>query len=183
MAAACMPDPRLSRRVRWIAVTVLALMLSNPMLLSAQDRTVVGWVEEIVICPGHMVLHAKLDTGARCSSLNAQNMTLFKRQGVSWVRFEVVDRSGRTETFEKPVIRTVRIKDHIRPADRRPVIRLGICLGNYYKEAEVNLTDRSEFKYQILVGRSFMAGHFSVDPSIKYSRPPSCAGTCEKPSY
>lgn len=183
MAAACTPDPRLSRRVPWITVAVLTLMLVNPIVLSAQDRTVLGWVEEVVICPGNMVLHAKLDTGARCSSLNAQNMTLFKRQGVSWVRFEVVDRSGRKETFEKPVIRTARIKDHRRPADRRPVIRLGICMGNYFKEADVNLSDRSEFKYQILIGRSFIAGHFSVDPSIKYTQRPSCAGDCEKLSY
>lgn len=153
------------------------------MLLYAQDRLLVGWVERVAICPGNMVLHAKLDTGARHSSLNARNMELFKRQGVSWVRFDVIDKSGRRETFEKPVVRTAKIKDHVRPADRRPVIRMGICLGNFYQETEVNLTDRSDFNYQLLIGRSFMLRHFMVDPSAKYTRQPLCNVDCERQTF
>ncbi len=177
------PCPCLGFFLRFIGVLLFMVILGNPNYLSAQDRMVVGWVEKVMICPGNLVLHAKLDTGARHSSLNAQNMKLFKRQGKAWVRFDVVNRSGQRETFEKPVVRTAKIKDHIRPADRRPVIQLGICLGDYYKEIEVNLTDRSEFKYQLLIGRSFMAEHFWVDPSTKYMRQLPSAIGCENQSF
>ncbi|UCD82655.1 MAG: ATP-dependent zinc protease, partial [Desulfobacterales bacterium] len=49
--------------------------------------------------------------------------------------------------------------------ERRPVIRIGICLEKVYKEVEVNLVNRSKFNYQMLIGRSFLEGEFAVDPA------------------
>jgi hypothetical protein len=61
---------------------------------SLQDKQVVGWLEEVKIYPGNLILKAKLDTGAKNCSLNAQNIVEFERDGEKWVRFEIVRHSG-----------------------------------------------------------------------------------------
>ena len=56
------------------------------------------------------------------------------------------------------------------------MVLLGICVGAYYREVEVNLVDRSKFKYPLLVGRSFLSGALIVDPSKTYAVEPNCPG-------
>ena len=38
---------------------------------------------------GHLVMNAKMDTGALTSSLDAKGLTSFQRDGKDWVRFDV----------------------------------------------------------------------------------------------
>ena len=143
---------------------------------TAQNKQAVGWVERVCIYPGGLVFRAKLDTGAKNSSLNASHITEFKRDGEQWVRFQITDLHDNTVTIERKVHRVAKIKNnHGRPQERLAVL-LGICLGNSYREAEVNLVDRSSFNYQILIGRSFMRGNVMVDPSKKYTTKPTCSG-------
>jgi hypothetical protein len=136
----------------------------------------VGWLEKVRIYPENLIIHAKLDTGARNSSLNAPHVHLFKRQGESWVRFDVTDRLGKTATLQRKVRRITKIKQHDRPSDLRPVVRLSICLGDTFKVVEVNLRDRSDFNYQMLIGRSFLKEDFVVDASVKFTKRPKCRG-------
>lgn len=142
--------------------------------LPAEGEVVVGWLEKVRIYPGNLIIHAKLDTGARNSSLNASHVTVFERAGEQWVRFDVTSRYGKTATIERKVERVVKIKRRGAKSEKRFAIRLGVCLGNRYKEVEVNLADRSGFLYQMLIGRSFLAGSFVVDPSAKYTAKPNC---------
>jgi hypothetical protein len=140
------------------------------------EKRVVGWVENIRIFPGNLKIKAKLDTGALNSSLHAIKVEQFERNGEKWVRFDLPDWQNRTATIEKKVIRTARIKEHDRTHDERPVIRIGICLGNVFKEAQVNLVDRSHFRYRMLIGRSFLKGSFVVDPGRTFTCDPQCKG-------
>ena len=41
-------------------------------------------------------------------------------------------------------------------------------------EEEVNLADRTNFDYQMLIGRSFLSGNVLIDPSLQYSFEPNC---------
>ena len=158
-------------------VGVISLVLVSP--VAAQGKQVVGWLEKIRIYPGNLVIHAKLDTGARNSSLNASHVTVFERDGEQWVRFDVSSRYGKTATIERKVQRVVKVKRHGAKPQIRFAVLLGICLGNVYKEVEVNLVDRSGFIYQMLIGRSFLAGNSIVDPAAKYTSKPNCKGVPE----
>jgi hypothetical protein len=162
--------------LRGVAFLISALssisLLTTPAL--AQGRTVVGWVENVCIYPGNLLICAKLDTGARSCSLNARHIVEFQRNGKQWVRFNVIGGDGKRVTLEREVHRVARIKRHGLTAQERPVVMLGICLGGLCKDAEVNLVDRGSFLYQMLIGRAFMAGHLIVDPSVKYTTKPLC---------
>jgi len=155
-------------------VGVIFLVLVSPG--AAQDKQVVGWLEKICIYPGNLILNAKLDTGAKNSSLNASHMTEFVRNGKQWVRFNVTNRYGNTATIEQKIHRIVKIKDHDGTPQLRFAILLDIYLGSFHKEVEVNLADRSYFNYQMLIGRSFLHGNLIVDPSIKFTTKPICKG-------
>ena len=109
---------------------------------AAEAGQIVGRIEKVKICPENFVFKAKLDTGADHSSLDVSNIVEFKREGKKWVRFEVVDPGGKIIVLEKRLARYAKIKRINQTPVERPVIRLGICLGKYFKEAEFNLTDR-----------------------------------------
>jgi len=142
--------------------------------LSADSKQIVGVIENARIFPGEVIIPAKLDTGADNSSLNVKQLTGFDRDGETWVRFQVTGRDGKIVTIERKLMRNARIKRHEGPRQERPVVLMGICVGNYYKEVEVNLVDRSRFKYQLLLGRSFMQGGIIVDPSLQQTVEPEC---------
>jgi len=157
-----------------IAGLVCLPMIAQPLL--CRDKQVVGWLEEVKIYPGNLILKAKLDTGAKNCSLNAQNIVEFERDGEKWVRFEIVRHSGDYVTLEGKVLRLAKIKMREGEPQKRIVVSLGICLGSLFKEAEVNLTNRSHFNYPMLIGRTFIENDFIIDPSLKYSVKPNCSG-------
>jgi hypothetical protein len=143
--------------------------------IHAEDKEVVGWVEKIKIFPSQLVLQAKLDTGADYSSLSASDIQEFEKNGERWVKFSLKNRYGETKEINEKVRRTALIKRHAgKSPQKRPVIRLAICLGTHYMETDVNLIDRSNFDYQLLIGRDFLAGNVLIDPSSTYMIEPAC---------
>lgn len=162
-------------RFPYVLATVLltGLVLAGP--AGAAEKTVVGWIEKVRIDPGNFLVHAKLDTGAEYCSLDAGNLQIFERNGKKWVRFELTEkREGKNVTFERPLLRWAPIKRHNQEPQRRPVIKLGVCLGNIFKETEVNLVDRKNYEYRMLIGRKFMGGAVIIDPAAKYTVEPTC---------
>lgn len=149
-----------------IALLFIAMSIGQATAVSAVDKQIVGWVEIASIYPGNIKIKAKLDTGADHSSLNGKNIQYFRREDESWVRFEFRNVEDRLQVFEAKVIRTTQIKRLGQDATRRPTIKLGICIGNTHKEAEVNLADRTGYNYQMLIGRSFLKGLFLIDPEV-----------------
>lgn len=151
-------------------------MLTLPAGVWPFEKQVVGWVENVTVFPGNLEIKAKLDTGAENSSLHTAQINEFKRNGHNWVRFELTDSQGRTENFETKVIRKTKIKRQNSESQKRLVVRLGVCLGTVYKEVEVNLVNRSNFDYKMLVGRSFLEGSFVVDSEQTFIVQQKCRG-------
>lgn len=155
-------------------LTLLVAAASSPPVAGAQEKEVAGWVEYVVLYPGGLRLRAKLDTGARTSSLGATDIDMFTHEGREWVRFRVTNAQGESVVIERPVLREAIIKRHFGRRQRRPVITLTLCIGDILEEAEVNLVDRSGFLYQMLVGRSMLKGDFLVDPGRTFRQKPRC---------
>lgn len=161
-------------------LAVAALGLCPPAALAdrlpPQEREVLGWVEYVEFEQPRVRLKAKLDTGATTSSLNAMNLRRFRRGGKSWVRFDVLDpdRRGQHITFEAPVVRMARIRRHDGQFQERPVVYLDMCLGHIHQRRQFTLIDRSDFNYQVLVGRNFLRGYIVVDSAERLQTRPEC---------
>ena len=155
---------------RLISISLLWFVMA----CAIQAKEVVGWVEKVTIHPGDLVVKAKIDSGAKTSSLNCRCYNFFKRDGKQWVKFTVVNYEGEITELEQPVVRIAKIKRHYGEMQERPVVKLGLCLANKYKETEFTLIDRSGLNYQVLVGRQFLQEDFLIDPGETFTRKPVC---------
>lgn len=138
-----------------------------------EPRLVTGWLENIVIAPWGFKVRAKLDTGAKTSSIHAGELETFQRGGETWVRFETRDRrrnNGDRYTIERPLLRTAKVKRHGRPSKVRPVIELDFCLNHRLYTAEFTLTDRGGFNYPVLLGRRMLEQGVLVDSALTYTQ-------------
>jgi len=158
----------------------IALLLCTHAALAADGdaprvREIFGWLEWVAVGERGVRLKAKLDTGATTSSMTAENIEYFERDGDKWVRFDVRDEDLEgVEIFEAPLARHVRIRRHGGKTQRRPVVKLGLCVGDVYRERQFSLIDRSGFNYPVLVGRNYMRDYVLVDSAVIYTREPSC---------
>ena len=134
-----------------------------------------GWVERALVTEQGITVKAKLDSGARTSSLDARNIERFRRDGEEMVRFDFINPSdGRKVRVERPVLRTVRIREHGGGYQRRPVVAVWLCLGDVARDVEVTLVNRKGFIYPLLVGRRAMEGLIVIDPDETVTTPPTC---------
>jgi hypothetical protein len=157
--------------------TLVGLMLVLDCLqVVASELLRAGWVEKAVLYPQGIVVHAKLDTGAKTSSLHAPDPEFITRDGKEWVRIAVTNRKIETVIIEAPVVRNVKIKRHFGDSQARQVVLLDMCIGNVRKTEEVNLVDRTGLNYQLLIGRNFLEGSFLIDSGATYMLSPDCPG-------
>lgn len=147
-----------------------------------QARSLLGWIEWVVIEPQKLRVKARLDTGAKTSSLHAVDVVEFQRGGRKWVRFKVPldahkeDYAGKPPTlvYERPVKATVLIKRknaHLQP---RYVVEMAFCINGHVQEARFSLTDRSNFNYPVLLGRRFLGDVTLVDPRENFLAQRQC---------
>ena len=161
--------------VKVVSVFFIPLLFILMLSSDAFSKEVIGWVENAYVLPGKVLLKAKIDTGARSSSLHCNCVNKFLRDGERWVEFSLTDIDGKQVSVEKKVLRTVKIKRHFGDMQERDVIRLGICIGDQYEDTEVSLIDRSGFKYDLLIGREYLKEKFIVDPSQQFTVNPHCS--------
>ena len=125
----------------------------------------IGWRERVSLprfCPTPIT--AKVDTGAKTSSLHAEGLTLVERGGETLARFELLPDAAPSGTLvTAPVIdvRTVRSSNGL--AEDRPVIRTEVELGPQRFEIDLTLTDRAEMEHRMLLGRRALEDRFWVD--------------------
>ncbi len=152
------PEPDWARLVRGQHVPVVFLP-------GIGERWIFGWVEWVCLEPEGVLMKAKADSGALTSSLCAQNLVEFERDGKRWVRFSLrVSHQGETVVIERPVVRHARIVQHHGRPQRRPVVELEMRMGPLHDRVEFSLVDRTNFTYPVLVGRNFLRGLGLIDP-------------------
>lgn len=133
----------------------------------APAPTLAGWREWVQLPDiGIPWIKAKLDTGARTSSLHAYDIRLFKRDGADWVRFTVRpwQESAEDETHvELPVHDRRNVKSSTGHVQERIVVKMRAVLVGRTVTAEVTLTNRDEMGFRMLVGRQLLRRGFLVD--------------------
>ena len=162
----------------WSCLVLTLILFAFPASAAKRPQAVAGWLEHMAFDDGAVLVKAKLDTGAKTSSINAENIKRFKRDGKSWVRFDLALKTldGKVEriALEKPLVRNVLIKEHEAENDRRPVVMLDFCLDKQLYAAQFTLVDRSKFLYPVLVGRRFLSGKYVINPARTYLTTAEC---------
>jgi ribosomal protein S6--L-glutamate ligase len=132
------------------------------------DKLIVG-SEEWCGLPllGLPAVKARVDSGAKTSSLHAFNIRKFTRNRDTWVSFEIHPLQKNDELVvrcEAQVVDRRTVKSSSGTAERRYVVKTNITLADQTFEAELTLTNRDSMGYRMLLGREAMSGRMIVDP-------------------
>jgi hypothetical protein len=144
-------------------------------LVTARPPLVVGW-RELVSLPelGLTGIPAKIDTGARTSSLHADVLEDFLRDGERFVRF-AVDWGGTRHHCEAVHVDVRGITSSNGDQQTRFVIKTPLTIGNLTFRAEISLADRSQMQFPMLIGRTALRRRMVVDSGHSWLQSPAIA--------
>jgi hypothetical protein len=140
----------------------------NPPAKPPRILPAVGW-RELVTLPelGLAAIPAKIDTGARTSSLHGIVIEEFIRETSRFVRF-AVDWDGVRHECEAVHVDIRGVTSSNGETQRRYVIKTPLRIGEIEFRAEISLADRSDMKFPMLVGRSSLRRRFLVDSGYSW---------------
>lgn len=139
---------------------------------SAPARLLLGWREWLSLPElGVACIRAKVDTGARSSSLHVRDQELFEREGRQWVRF--VLHHGPNErlfnTVEAEVVDQRVVTDSGGHRETRVFIRTPLQLPSGPPwPIEINLTQRRNMMFPMLLGRTALRRRCLVEPARSF---------------
>jgi hypothetical protein len=140
---------------------------------SGEDR-IVGWKEYLDLPElGVFRLKAKMDTGARTSTLHVESIEVLEVSADGSELVEIALRPYRRRPdlrvqARARVLRRMRVVDSGGHPEVRPVIVTEMVLGPVRKKILVTLTDRSGMLFRMILGRKALEGDFQVDVASKY---------------
>ncbi|MCJ7467060.1 MAG: RimK/LysX family protein [Maribacter sp.] len=120
---------------------------------------------------GIPAIKARIDSGAKTSSLHAYNIEYFQKKGEEWVRFDVHPLQRNREitiSCEAPLIGRKHVKSSSGTTKERPIIKVPITLGNHTFDIELNLASRDSMEFRMLLGREALMDRFVVNTSEQF---------------
>lgn len=131
-------------------------------------KPIVGRVEWVEFPNWKLKLRARIDTGAKSCSIHAINIERVTENGEVFVLFD-------TFVDEKPVrlkskfVKEAKVTSTSGVSENRIIISELMKMGKYKEEVIINLNDRTNLTYPILIGRNFLMGKFLVDVSLSHA--------------
>jgi len=176
-------------------ILILIFMISTCSF--ANERIEIGQRAYIKVLETDMTYLARIDSGARITSLHALNIRLEGRpsflhvekkqtkKDLSYLRhiknanykqnigriivFETENELGKTVILRAKV-KKVKTVSNAQGKEYRYVIKLGFKYKNIIKYTDVNLRDRSKMMYKLLIGRNWLDNDFSIKTDLDVKR-------------
>ena len=117
------------------------------------------------------VIKARVDSGAKTSAIHALNISPFKKDEETWVRFDVNPIQNDLKTIiscEAKVIDRRIVKSSSGNREQRYVIQTSIGIKDEKWLVELTLANRDSMGYRMLLGREAMLGRVLVDPEKSF---------------
>ncbi len=120
---------------------------------------------------GIPAIKARVDSGAKTSSLQAANIKIVNRGANEWVKFEVSplqeNRSIAIECQARLVDRRM-VKSSSGISEVRLVIKTPVTIGDCTFDIELTLANRDTMEFRMLLGREALNERFIVNPAVSY---------------
>lgn len=133
---------------------------------------IIGWREWVQLPELDIKwIKAKVDSGARSSSIHAPNIEIFKRGHKDWVRFSVAPKQRvhhPSHEVELEVMEFREVKSSNGEVTLRPVILTRARIHEKSFHLELTLADRTEMSFRMLLGREAFRRRFLVDAGRSY---------------
>lgn len=133
----------------------------------AHNLPVIGWREWVGLPDLNVEgIKAKVDTGARSSSLHASEIKEFTMEGLPFVEFRLHPHQRKPELFIQTTAKVFdvrEVKSSSGDVTRRPVILTRVSLLGQIWAVELTLANRDGMGFRMLLGREAFRGKFIVD--------------------
>lgn len=132
---------------------------------------VLGWREWVGLPDlGLPAICAKVDTGARTSCLHVESSETFWRDDVEWVRFQLRPERGLPALpAEARIVDRREVTDSSGHRSLRVFIRTTLEVHGLRYPIELNLTNRLQMLFPMLLGRTALIGRWRVDPALSFT--------------
>jgi hypothetical protein len=144
----------------------------DPSRAAAESPPTIGWREWLSL-PELKVkrIKAKIDTGARSSSVHAFEIEPFTRDESDWVRFSIhpLQRNDKNIVIaEAPVLDQRSVRSSSGHVTLRYVISTTVLWNQQSWPIELTLADRDSMGFRMLLGREAFRRRFLVDSARSY---------------
>ncbi|MEA5465676.1 ATP-dependent zinc protease family protein [Leptothoe sp. PORK10 BA2] len=140
--------------------------------MDAQPLLLIGWREWVMLPElGIDRIKAKVDTGARSSSIHALNIEQFETEGGQKVRFHIAPvqhDDSKLVQAEATLLCQRLVTDSGGHQEQRPVVLTTLSLGGSIWPIELTLTNRDEMGFRMLLGRQAIRDRCLVDPGNSF---------------
>jgi ribosomal protein S6--L-glutamate ligase len=112
-------------------------------------------------------IKARVDSGAKTSSLHAFNIQTFYEEGIKHVHFDIHPIQNNRKFIHScraPVIDQRKVKNSSGDKEDRLVIKTLLSLAQENWEIEITLTNRDSMGFRMLLGREAMSQRVLIDP-------------------
>lgn len=116
---------------------------------------------------GIPAIKARVDSGAKTSSIQAANVKIFGKSGEDWVKFEVnpiQDNRSITIPCQAKLVDRRTVKSSSGIAEIRYVIKTPVTIGEETFDIELTLANRDTMEFRMLLGREALNGRYIVNP-------------------
>lgn len=116
-------------------------------------------------------IRARIDSGAKTSSIQATEIKLIKNNDEDWVRFVVYPLQKNSSIKVICLAKLVgkrSIKGSFGISEERLIITVPVGIGEDIFDIELSLANRNTMEFRMLLGREAMTNRYVINPGIKH---------------
>jgi hypothetical protein len=133
--------------------------------MSLKEKLIIGGREKIKLTRvSRNRVYARIDTGAKSSSVHCTKFWLEKKHGKEILYAAILNKNHLME-FHQFKIKKIKSSNGI--SEKRYIVTLQFEIGNHQFSTEFTLSNRKKMQNPVLLGRKFLRGHFLVDVARK----------------
>ncbi|MCM2375029.1 ATP-dependent zinc protease family protein [Aporhodopirellula aestuarii] len=146
--------------------------MDDPAKSVNEPMIIIGWREWVGL-PELSVrqIKAKIDTGARSSSIHAFDVETYMEGETERVRFSIHPVQNRDDVFvnaDVPILERRHVRSSNGEVAERIVIRTELEILQRRALIDLTLANRDAMGFRMLVGREAIRNHFLVDPGASF---------------
>ena len=136
------------------------------------NKNIIGWNEWCSLPDANIsAIKAKIDTGARTSCLHAFEINEYYFDSKLYINFSIHPVQNNNKVILKChalVIDQKTVTNSGGASELRYFIRTTLVLGDHSYTIDLNLTNRDDMKFRMLIGREALEKRFVVDSSKRF---------------
>jgi hypothetical protein len=129
-----------------------------------KEKKIIGWREFIDLPEwGIRNIRAKIDTGARTSSLHVEDIRVLGNNQISFFVIVQIKNTLRRKKVVAERLKQGHVKSSTGDRTRRWYVKTKIRIGDFQRDIALNLVGREDMNFRMLLGRTALEEAFLVD--------------------